>query len=117
MAEASPQGSEPSAMQGPSGPSLRYPDNLMPIAGRTTPEHTELADEIELFLLGYGYHTARAYRADLYDILDWASAKGLDPHQLTEDDLKPYCALLRRRKYSESTIRRRLRAWRGFRRC
>ena len=31
---------------------------------------------------------------------------------LTGRDLRQYCALLRRRKYSEATIRRRMVAWR-----
>ena len=65
----------------------------------------------EELLLGYGYNTARAYWADLQDIFEWAVARDKDVLALTDKDLKQYCALLRRRKYSESTVRRRTVAW------
>lgn len=62
----------------------------------------------EDLLLDYGYNTARAYWGDLQDWFDWAVERDKDVLALTENDVKQYCALLRRRKYSESTIRRRL---------
>lgn len=68
----------------------------------------EFADLREALLLGYGYNTARAYWADLQDWFEWAIARDKDVLGLTEIDRKQYVALLRRRKYSESTIRRRL---------
>lgn len=68
----------------------------------------EFADRREALLLGYGYNTARAYWADLQDWFEWAVARDKDVLALTETDKKQYVALLRRRKYSESTIRRRL---------
>lgn len=63
---------------------------------------------MEYVLLDYGYHTARAYWADLQDIFEWASQRNKDILSLTERDLTRYRALSRRRKYSESTIRRRM---------
>ena len=65
------------------------------------------AESVELLLLGYGYNTARAYRADLEDIYLWTTERGFDPLALTSGHLTQYQALLRRRQYSESTIRRR----------
>jgi len=61
----------------------------------------------EELLLDYGYNTARAYWADLQAWFEWAVERDKDVLGLTEKDVKQYCALLRRRKYSESTIRRR----------
>lgn len=61
----------------------------------------------EEMLLGYGYNTARAYWADLQDIFEWAVARDRDVLALTDRDIRQYCALLRRRKYSENTLRRR----------
>lgn len=61
----------------------------------------------EALLLDYGYNTARAYWADLQDLFEWAVARHKDVLALTKEDMKQYFALLRRRKYSESTVRRR----------
>jgi phage integrase, N-terminal SAM-like domain len=58
------------------------------------------------------YKTARAYYADLQDIFEWAVERDKDVLALEDRDLRQYCALLRRRKYSENTIRRRMVAWR-----
>ncbi|OBF28278.1 hypothetical protein A5724_28095 [Mycobacterium sp. ACS1612] len=65
-------------------------------------------------LLSYGKNTARAYWGDLDDVFWWAQARGKDILKLSEKDLRQYVALLRRRKYSESTIRRRVTALRKF---
>lgn len=61
----------------------------------------------ESVCLNYGYNTARAYWGDLDDWFRWAIERHKDVLNLTEKDQKQYYALLRRRKYSESTIRRR----------
>lgn len=70
------------------------------------------ADLREDVLLDYGHNTARAYWADLQDLFEWAVDRDKDVLALTEADLRQYVALLRRRHYSESTIRRRLTALR-----
>jgi site-specific recombinase XerD len=91
--------------------SRRYPENRMPFApqyGEEVPESWQrFFDLREELLLNYGYNTARAYWADLQDWFEWAVARGKDVLTLTEADQKQYCALLRRRGYSESTVRRR----------
>lgn len=93
----------------------RYPDYLMDfppsIPPQTAQRWRQFFDLREDLLLGYGYQTARAYYADLQDIFEWAVAREKDVLALTEADMKQYCALLRRRKYSESTIRRRRLSW------
>lgn len=85
----------------------RYPENRMEWAPETPTEWAEFADRRESLLLGYGYNTARAYWADLQDWFEWSLRRGKDVLALTERDKKEYIALLRRRGYSESTIRRR----------
>lgn len=80
----------------------------MPFAPEIPERLREFADRREALLVNYGYNTARAYWADLQDWLEWAVARDKDVLTLTEEDQKQYAALLRRRKYSESTIRRRL---------
>jgi site-specific recombinase XerD len=85
----------------------RYPENQMEWAPKTPAEWTEFADRREELLLGYGYNTARAYWADLQDWFEWSLRRGKDILALTERDKVQYVALLRRRGYSESTIRRR----------
>lgn len=61
----------------------------------------------ESVCLNYGCNTARAYWGDLDDWFRWAIERDKDVLELTEKDQKQYYALLRRREYSESTIRRR----------
>ncbi|RAX23606.1 MULTISPECIES: site-specific integrase [Actinomyces] len=93
----------------------RYPDYLMdfpPGIGPDTAQRWQRFFELrEDILLDYGYHTARAYWADLQDIFEWAIQRDKDVLNLTERDLTQYRALLRRRKYSENTIRRRMVTW------
>jgi hypothetical protein len=73
------------------------------------PEHWQRFFALrEELLVDYGYNTARAYWADLQDWSEWAVERDKDVLRLTEADVSQYCALLRRRKYAESTIRRRL---------
>lgn len=76
--------------------------------------YQRFAELREDWLLNFGYNTARAYWADLDDILRWAVERGKDPLKLSDDDIKKYLALLNRRGYSKNTIRRRRTAWRGF---
>lgn len=94
----------------------RYPENQMEFApeySQPIPESWQrFFDLREELLLGYGYNTARAYWADLQDIFEWAVARDKEVLALTDKDLRQYCALLRRRKYSENTVRRRMVAWR-----
>lgn len=89
----------------------RYPEHLMEFApdyGDDVHESWQCFFDLrEELLLSYGYNTARAYWADLQDWFEWAAERGKDILNLTEQDQKQYYALLRRRKYSESTIRRR----------
>jgi site-specific recombinase XerD len=88
----------------------------MAIAGEQSPSDQRFAAARESFLLGYGYNTARAYWSDLDDIYGWADRRGFDVMELTDAQLKQYTALLRRRGYSENTIRRRMVVWGMFRR-
>lgn len=89
----------------------RYPDTEMEFAPSypaDVPTHwVEFFDAREDLLLGYGYNTARAYWADLQDWFEWAVARDKDVLRLTDREQVQYIALLRRRKYSENTIRRR----------
>lgn len=86
----------------------RYPEHLMEFAPTLPPEWQQFADLREELLLGYGYHTARAYWGDLQDWFEWAVEHDKDVLALTEGDIRQYIALHRRRDYSESTIRRRV---------
>jgi len=92
----------------------RYPENHMMFP----PDYEQAEQEIpeswlrffdlrESVCLNYGYNTARAYWGDLDDWFRWAIERNKDILNLTEQDQKQYFALLRRQKYSESTIRRR----------
>lgn len=85
----------------------RYPDVQMEFAPPIPPEWQRFADLREELLLDYGYNTARAYWADLQDWFEWAARRRKDVLALTHQDQQEYMALLRRRKYAESTIRRR----------
>lgn len=92
----------------------RYPDNKMmfPVS---IPEQWELfADLREELLLNYEYNTARAYWGDLQDCFEWTVKRELNIFKLNEKDIRQYVGLLRRRKYSESTIRRRITTLRLF---
>jgi len=90
----------------------RYPESQMmfpPEEPEDMPkEWQRFLDLREELLLDYGYNTARAYWADLQDWFEWAVERDKDVLDLSEKDMKQYCALLRRRGYSENTVRRRL---------
>jgi hypothetical protein len=88
-----------------------YPENEMMFAPDYPADFVQswqrFFDLREDLLLKFGYNTARAYWGDLQDWFEWAVERDKDVLALTERDVKQYCALMRRRKYSESTIRRR----------
>lgn len=92
---------------------VRYPENLMPIAGQLVRDEA-FSDARQDFLIGYRKNTARAYWSDLDDIWMWATERGKDALALTDVDVKAYVRLLRRRGYAASTVRRRKTALRGF---
>lgn len=105
------------------GNSQLYPDADLPIAGGSDGWRTRFApltwwDDFarvrEDVLLDFGYNTARAYWGDLDDVAYWCAERGFNPLVLTQKQVRAYVALLRRRKYSESTIRRRVTALRKF---
>ena len=117
---AGAQTADPAQDESDAGPAdspvQRYPDYLMDFPPDLSPEQARrwqrFFDLREDILLDYGYQTARAYWCDLQDIFEWAVERDKDVLALTDRDLRQYCALLRRRKYSEATIRRRMVAWR-----
>ena len=101
--------------------SERYPEHLMEFApnydGDIPESWQRFFDLREQLLLDYGYNTARAYWADLQDWFEWAIGRNKNVLALTEKDQTQYYALLRRRKYSEATIRRRRTAYRLMKMC
>lgn len=94
--------------------SPRYPEGGSPFRGEQPERHRRFAELREEFLLNYGYNTARAYWGDLDDLLLWALERDKDVLQLTSADITRYLALLKRRRYSPNTVRRRKTAFRGF---
>lgn len=94
--------------------SARYPENLGEFTVQRAEPGAEFVHLREDFLLGFGYQTARAYWSDLQSWWEWAEPRDKDVLELTEGDIRQYVALLRRRKYAESTIRRRITALRGL---
>lgn len=115
--------SEPSGEGAPGGGAL-YPDESMPIAGAADawahrfdpplPWWDAFARAREDVVLDFRLNTARAYWTDLDDVAFWCARRGLDPLALTERQVREYVALLRRRRYSENTIRRRITSLRKF---
>lgn len=115
MATAGPDSPEPHQHELPAaatGP--RYPETQLPVVAELPERWRAFSALREELLLGYGYQTARAYWGDLQHIAEWADERGLDVLQLTEAEIRRYLALLRRRKYSESTVRRRVTSLRAF---
>lgn len=99
----------------------RYPENHMMFPPDYEADENEIPESWRRFFdlresvcLDYGYNTARAYWGDLDDWFRWAIERDKDILDLTAKDQKQYYALLRRRKYSESTIRRRRTALQKF---
>lgn len=95
--------------------SPRYPEDRSPLRAELPERYQRFAELREEYLLGYGYNTARAYWGDLEHLFDWAEERGKDVLALSDKEFRQYQALLRRRGYSESTVRRRGTAWRGLR--
>lgn len=91
---------------------VRYPETQMPYAQVLPEQYQHFAKLREELLLDYGHNTARAYWGDLQHWFEWAVERDKDVLALTEVDVRQYVALLRRRKYSENTIRLRLTAFR-----
>lgn len=89
-----------------------YPDHLLPVIRDLEVQYERFSELRERALLPYGYNTARAYWNDLDEIFRWAAERDKDVLDLSEKDIRQYLALLRRRKYSESTVRRRVTALR-----
>jgi site-specific recombinase XerD len=85
-----------------------YPEYLLPVVGQMPVADARFAQLREKILLAYGRNTARAYWGDLDDVFWWARQRSKDILSLSEKDIRQYVALLRRRKYSENTIRRRV---------
>ncbi|MBP1823065.1 site-specific integrase [Mycobacterium sp. OAE908] len=83
-----------------------YPDHLLPVISARRVDYGRFAEIRESVLLNHGYNTARAYWGDLDDVYWWAHAREKDVLDLSAKDVRQYVALLRRRKYSGSTIRR-----------
>jgi len=102
----------------PATDSPRFPEKYMAVAGLTDERsekderYRQFCDLREELLVDYCYNTARAYWGDLDDIWRWAEERGKDVLALTDRDLRQYVALMRRRRYSENTVRRRLVAYR-----
>jgi len=92
----------------------RYPKQDAMFPSLLEDQYQRFADLREDWLLNFGYNTARAYWADLEDILIWSHERQLNPLALREPELRRYRALLKRRGYSSSTIRRRMTAYRGL---
>ena len=86
---------------------MMFPHDYEGSDGEISESWQRFFDLREDVCLSYGYNTARAYWGDLDDWFRWAIARDKDLLSLSEKDQKQYYALLRRRKYSESTIRRR----------
>jgi site-specific recombinase XerD len=63
---------------------------------------------------GAAEKTRRAYGFDLGDVAAWATARGLEPAQITTRDLRRYAATLSEREAAPATIARRLASLRGF---
>ena len=93
-----------------------FPKHQSPFQEELPQRDRRFEEAREEYLLGYGYNTARAYWGDLEDLYDWCEHRGFDILELTEQQFRQYQALLRRRRYSESTIRRRRTSWHGLQR-
>jgi site-specific recombinase XerC len=66
------------------------------------------------FVVGFRYHTARAYAADLDHLFGWAKSADLDVVDLTVADIERYVAALTSQRYSANTMVRKRTALRGF---
>ena len=96
----------------------KYPESEMEFAPAYPDEIPEswrrFFDLREDLLLDYGYNTARAYWGDLQHWFEWAVERDKDVLLLTRREQTQFIALLRRRGYSEGTIRRRRYSYRAL---
>lgn len=91
-----------------------YPENLSMLRAELIVRHREFADLREQYLLGFGYHTARAYWADLENFYDWCERSGVDILSPGSHQIKNYLDDLLAEQFSPNTVARRLTSLRGF---
>ena len=77
-------------------------------------EATLTSFERELRTRGSSPNTLRAYRNDLRELAEWATARDRDPGQLAYRDLRAYAAALSERGLARSSVARKLAAVRSF---
>jgi site-specific recombinase XerD len=70
--------------------------------------------ERELKTRGSSAHTLRAYRGDLGELAEWATARGLAPGELAYRDLRRFAAVLSERGLARSSVARKLAAVRSL---
>ena len=68
----------------------------------------------ELETRGASRHTVRAYGADLAELAEWASDRGLEPGALAYRDLRGYAAALSERGLARASVARKLAAVRSL---
>ena len=68
----------------------------------------------ELRTRGCSPHTLRAYGADLAELAEWATGRGLAPGELAYRDLRTYAAALSERGLARSSVARKLAAVRSL---
>ena len=68
----------------------------------------------ELRARGFSSHTMRAYRGDLTELAEWATARGRAPGALAYRDLRSYAAALSERGLARSSVARKLAAVRSL---
>jgi tyrosine recombinase XerC len=70
--------------------------------------------ERELVTRGSSRNTLRAYRRDLAELAEWATARGREPGALVYRDLRAYAAALSERGLARASVARKLAAVRSF---
>jgi integrase/recombinase XerC len=70
--------------------------------------------ERELRTRGSSRHTLRAYGADVAELAEWATRRGLGPGELAYRDLRAYAAALSERGLARSSVARKLAAVRSL---
>jgi site-specific recombinase XerD len=68
----------------------------------------------ELKTRGFSSHTLRAYGADVAELAEWATRRGLAPGELAYRDLRTYAAALSERGLARSSVARKLAAVRSL---
>jgi integrase/recombinase XerC/integrase/recombinase XerD len=97
------------------------PPNHSPVAdesseSRISPAWEEALERFrrELRTRGSSPHTLRAYGADLAELAEWATGRGVEPGELAYRDLRSYAAALSERGLARSSVARKLAAVRGL---